>query len=224
MKDVLRFRYLGGVAVVGALVLTGCGASGSQSHVSTAVPPSTTPAGPVHLYFRPVLCGAPLYSPPPHGGPEPQGGPPPPCSPQVQPGEPTPTDLALASVPSTPPRPDNPLATVLLPQRDKSGTEVARYELGPSVLDSSVIRSATAAVPQNGGSWQVNFTLTSAGSSKLDDLARQYYQRQVAIELDGEVLSAPTINAQSFGGQGQITGDFTEARAKLLAAQIVRQH
>jgi len=99
---------------------------------------------------------------------------------------------------------------------------VQRYELGPAVLDSSVIQSANAAVPQNGGAWQVNFTLTPSGAAKLDQLAQQYYQKQIAIELGGEVLSAPTINAQSFGGQGQIAGDFTEARAKSLAQQILR--
>jgi preprotein translocase subunit SecD len=38
------------------------------------------------------------------------------------------------------------------------------------------------------------------------------------------VFSAPTINAQSFGGQGQITGDFTEARAKAIASEITRLH
>jgi len=128
----------------------------------------------------------------------------------------------LSSVPSTPPGQDDPKAIVLLPQNDSSGKVVQRYELGPAVLDSSVIQSANAAVPQNGGAWQVNFTLTPSGAAKLDQLAQQYYQKQIAIEFGGEVLSAPTINAQSFGGQGQIAGDFTEARAKSLAQQILR--
>jgi preprotein translocase subunit SecD len=113
---------------------------------------------------------------------------------------------------------------VLLPENDRSGNVVRRYELGPAVLDSSAIKSAFAAVPQNGGAWQVNFTLTNSGSAKFDALAQQYYLRQLAIEFGGEVLSAPTINAQSFGGQGQITGDFTELRAKSLAEQIVQAH
>jgi preprotein translocase subunit SecD len=133
----------------------------------------------------------------------------------------TPTDLDLASAPSTPPGQDDPSAIVLLPEKDRSGQVVGRYELGPAVLDSSVIQSATAAVPQNGGDWQVNFSLNSSGSSRFDDLAAQYYQRQMAFEIAGAVLSAPTINATSFGGQGQITGDFTEARARQLAGQIL---
>jgi preprotein translocase subunit SecD len=140
----------------------------------------------------------------------------------VQAGSPSPFDAALSSVPSTPPGQDDSKAIVLLPQKDSSGKVVQRYELGPAVLDSSVVQSANAAVPQNGGAWQVNFTLTPSGSAKFDQLAQQYYRRQVAIEFGGEVLSAPTINAQSFGGQGQITGDFTEARAKSLAKQIVQ--
>jgi preprotein translocase subunit SecD len=161
------------------------------------------------LFFRPVLCTAPPYTAPPPGTPPPPAGPPN-CSPGVSAGQP---DTSLASVPSTPKGSDTSQANVLLPEKDTT----TRYVLGPAILNGSIIKNATAAVPQNGGAWQVNFTLTSSGSPKFDQLAQQYYQKQVAIELDGVVQSAPTINAQSFGGQGQITGNFTQGSANNLA-------
>lgn len=161
------------------------------------------------LFFRPVLCTVPPYTAPAPGTPPPPAGPPT-CSSSVAPGQP---DVSLASVPNTPKGSDTAQGNVLLPEK---GTPT-RYVLGPAILNGSIIKNATAAIPQSGGGWQVNFTLTSSGSPKFDQLAQQYYQKQVAIELDGIVQSAPTINAQSFGGQGQITGSFNESSAKNLA-------
>jgi preprotein translocase subunit SecD len=161
------------------------------------------------LYFRPVLCTVPPYTAPPPGTPPPPAGPPQ-CSSSASAGQP---DTTLASVPNTPKGSDNAQSNVLLPEKGST----VRYVLGPAILNGSIIKNATAAVPQNGGGWQVNFTLTSSGSPKFDQLAQQYYQKQVAIELDGVVQSAPTINAQSFGGQGQITGNFTQGSADNLA-------
>src|SRR2546423_13320461 len=51
-------------------------------------------------------------------------------------------------------------------------------------------------------------------------MAAKYYQKQVAIELDGVVKSAPTIQARQFNGRGQITGNFTQREAKDLALVI----
>jgi preprotein translocase subunit SecD len=160
------------------------------------------------LFFRPVLCTAPPYTAPAPGTPPPPAGPPN-CSAAAA-GQ---ADATLASVPSTPKGSDTSQSNVLLPQINSP----TRYVLGPAILNGSIIKSASAAVPQNGGGWLVNFTLTSSGSPKFDQLAQQYYQKQVAIELDGTVQSAPTINAQSFGGNGQITGSFNEGSAKNLA-------
>jgi len=44
--------------------------------------------------------------------------------------------------------------------------------------------------------------------------------RQLAIVVDQEVISAPTVESAITGGSGVITGSFTEARAKDLATQL----
>lgn len=171
------------------------------------------------LYFRPVLCLAPPYQPP-NGKAQVATGPPPACNTALanQNGG---VDPSMASVPTTPPELDRQSSTVLLPEKDNNGHVVVRYVLGPASLTGTIIKSATAALDQS-GTWIVNFTLTNSGSPKFDQLAQANYKKQVAIVLDGVVKSAPTINATSFGGQGQITGGsgsaaFTQQSAQDLA-------
>jgi len=111
---------------------------------------------------------------------------------------------------------DDPNAEVVLPLKEK-GEVTSRLRLGPQELDGRVVKTARAAFDANTSQWRVDFELTSAGSPLWDALAAKYKGQQVAIELDGVVRSAPTIQTDSFGGRGQITGNFGEREAKDLA-------
>ena len=125
-----------------------------------------------------------------------------------------------ATVPTTPKEQDDPKSTVVLPVLDRGKHVITRYELQPAEFDGRVMSGARATIDPNTGVWQVDFTLTGKGSKLWDDMASKYYQKQVAIELDGVVKSAPTIQAQQFNGRGQITGNFTQREAKDLALVI----
>ncbi|HLG68537.1 MAG TPA: protein translocase subunit SecD [Acidimicrobiales bacterium] len=184
------------------------------------------------LYFRPVLCYAPLYRAP-KGPPPPPPASPPTCgaayqltqanlavNPSTGQSRNIPPDPSLATYPTTPASHDAQHATVVLP--GLHGTPY-RYVLGPAPLTGRAVKSALAQQNQV-GAWVVNYTLTSSGSSRWDDLARQNFHQLVAIELDGVVQSAPIIQPDqssftSFEGQGQISGgsNFTETYAKNLA-------
>ncbi|HEC10160.1 MAG TPA: protein translocase subunit SecD [Acidimicrobiales bacterium] len=111
----------------------------------------------------------------------------------------------------TPPDADDADRYVLLPSRDRN----AVYLLAPAELTGEVVQSATADFPT--GQWEVVVQMTSQGADQFDAMAQVYFGRQVAIELDGVVYSAPTINAQEFGGRAIISGSFDEAEAKDLA-------
>ena len=158
------------------------------------------------LEFRQVLCPAPAYSPPAPGAPAPATT------------VPSCTTANLAQVPTTSRSLDKSGATVLLPVSSASGG--GRQVLGPALASGTIIKTANAALSQQNGTWQINFSLTSPGSATFDSIANVTYQKQLGIVLDGLVESAPTINSQSFGGQGQITGTFTEAQAKNLALEL----
>jgi preprotein translocase subunit SecD len=127
----------------------------------------------------------------------------------------TPADAATA-LKTTPREEDKPEATVVLPEMDREGKVVRRYQLGPAELTGRAISSARANVDSN-GQWLVEFRLNSKGSTEFDALAAKNVGRQVAIDLDGVVKSAPTIQQAEFNGRGQITGDFSQGDAKDLA-------
>jgi preprotein translocase subunit SecD len=116
------------------------------------------------------------------------------------------------AIPTTPPEKDDPKAPVVLPDKDKK----VRYQLGPAELTGRALSGATATVSQT-GQWEVDFTLNGQGSTQFDQLAQRNFQKQVAIDLDGIIQSAPQINAQQFNGKGQITGSFTQRQANDLA-------
>jgi len=104
------------------------------------------------------------------------------------------------------------------------GEKQGRYLLGPAQLTGRVIKGARATQDQV-GQWVVNYSLTSAGSSKWDSVAQQNFHQLVAIELDGVVQSAPLIQPtqasfSSFGGQGQISGSMTQSQAQALATAM----
>jgi preprotein translocase subunit SecD len=63
----------------------------------------------------------------------------------------------------------------------------------------------------------VNVDFTGEGSDAFDAMAAANFGQPVAIVLDGVVESAPTIQAQEFGGQAVISGTFDQARAENLA-------
>ncbi len=172
------------------------------------------------LMFRPVLCLAPAYTPPAKSSSVPTGTPS--CASGTTAAGGVSTNLA--SYPTTPKSQDIPQRQVLIQGTSGSGAGNLRYLLGPAPLTGSAIHSAQAAL-QSDGSWGVNFTLTSAGSPKWDTLAGQQFHKQVAIDLDGQVVSAPQIQPNqktftSFNGSGSITGNVTQTTASTLALEL----
>jgi preprotein translocase subunit SecD len=87
----------------------------------------------------------------------------------------------------------------------------------PCVLFSgNELASAAAAVNPTTSQRVVDFTLREEGARRFDEFARVAFRgqnspdnQQFAIVLDGAVVSAPSINTASFGGRGQIEGNFT---------------
>lgn len=112
------------------------------------------------------------------------------------------------------PAPD---ASAVLPEL-AGGDVVALYILNPTELDDTAIDSAEAV--RGDGSWTVEVRFTPAGATAFDDLASKFAGMQVAIVVDDVVVSAPTLQADSFDGVAVISGDFDERDAKTLAAVL----
>jgi preprotein translocase subunit SecD len=116
---------------------------------------------------------------------------------------------------------------VVLPEVDDENCIISRYLLGPTSLTGSSLSGASAGLDQTGVAWQVNPTFKAGedGIDKFNAIATTCFGAaaecptgQLAIVLDGEVISAPRIQTPTFErDQIQITGDFTEKDAKDLA-------
>jgi preprotein translocase subunit SecD len=194
------------------------------------------------LYFRPALC----YAPPltlakgktPTTGPLPTtcaassaltaanlGVVPAPSSTNGYNGpNNVPVDPQFATYPSTPSTVDNKNATVLLPASASSASGSGRYVLGPSTVTGTAVKSASAQLLTT-GQWVVNLNLTGAGATAWDALAKQQFHAIIAVDLDGQVVSAPLTQPgqssfTSFAGTVQISGTFTQAQAQTLATDL----
>ena len=64
------------------------------------------------------------------------------------------------------------------------------------------------------------FDLTGTGTNLFNADAKLYYGTPIADDLDGTIISAPIIEAQSFPGSGEVSGSFTHAEADQLALEL----
>jgi len=104
--------------------------------------------------------------------------------------------------------------TLPLVSCNQDGTE--KYVLGPSFLQGTQISTAQAAQNSQGAGWVIDVTFKSDGAAIWGDYTSKNVGKNVAFVLDGEVVSAPTIQGPIFGTT-QITGQFSQAEAQNLA-------
>jgi preprotein translocase subunit SecD len=92
-----------------------------------------------------------------------------------------------------------------------------RLRLTATLMTGRDVRTAKALF-ESGRGWVVNLEFTGDGFKKFQEVAKQWYQKQVAIILDGEVKSYPVIQDANFDQNNvQISGNFKESEAKDLA-------
>jgi len=84
-------------------------------------------------------------------------------------------------------------------------------------LVSDKIRISQASIS---GNYNIDFTLTDAGTKIFGDHTTANVNKVLTITLDKRVISAPSINGPITSGTGQITGRFTAATANDLAAKL----
>jgi preprotein translocase subunit SecD len=96
-----------------------------------------------------------------------------------------------------------------------------KYLLAPARVIGTDVKSASATVRQgpNGtvtSDWIVQVQFTGGGQGKFTKLTQDTVGKQVAVELDGVVQSAPTIQ-NVIPGDAEISGSFTQQSAEDLA-------
>lgn len=71
--------------------------------------------------------------------------------------------------------------------------------------------------PDKPGTWRIHFAFAGDAGTKFATWSGQHVGEAFAIVLDTTVVSAPYIQSAITGGEGEITGQFTQAEAKNLA-------
>jgi preprotein translocase subunit SecD len=118
---------------------------------------------------------------------------------------------------------------------------VGQGQWGKFALDVAKVRgtevtAATAGLSTTSNQWQVNLTLNGQGAAAFSTLTSRLYNNyyaagqsgdqnsavlnQVAVALDGNVVSSPQIVGAIPGGNAQITGNFTQAEATQLQNEL----
>ena len=106
---------------------------------------------------------------------------------------------------------------------------IYKFALAPAKVLGGMITSASASpVTTSSSDWQVNVNFNGSGAKLFGTLTSQMYskyynsgqplpQDDLAVVLDGSVVSFPSINSPIPGGSAQITGSFTQGEATNLA-------
>lgn len=87
-------------------------------------------------------------------------------------------------------------------------------------LQSAAVEFAGSQSGQLSNEPTVRVTFDSEGADLFAEVTRNNVGQQLAIFLDGEVISAPTINEAIIGGTAIISGGFTAPEAKALAENL----
>jgi preprotein translocase subunit SecD len=136
------------------------------------------------------------------------------------PNDPTAVQAALDTLDCTAPDP-------IAGMDDRHGSLVAcetatgaAYVLGPAFLTGDDIASASARKSDYDESYVVLLEFTSDGAELWGRYTEENVGKQVAILLDTDVLSAPTIQEAITNGETQISGTYTKEDAEALVARL----
>jgi preprotein translocase subunit SecD len=136
------------------------------------------------------------------------------------------------STPTTPREQDTADATVVLPEFDRDGNQVRRYELGPAPVTGSAVDSANDTVTQAGAPYvEVSLKGGDEGTNQINQLATSCRNFDatcpaglMAIVLDGRVEVAASIQSDSNppfpDGNLSITGDYSGDEAEDIALAL----
>ena len=87
-------------------------------------------------------------------------------------------------------------------------------------LTGANLRKADVQFDKNTGEPQVSIQFDGDGTKIFAELTQKNLQKPIAIELDGEIISAPTVQTEITNGQAVITGKFSVDEAKKLSIEL----
>jgi len=113
-------------------------------------------------------------------------------------------------------------------ENDGFGTELLKFSNGIDeasvskriILSGDNLIDAKPRMDTQNNETIVSFTLDRVGAKKFGRATTENVGKQLAIILDGKIISAPSIREPILGGSGQISGNFTFQSATDLAVLL----
>ncbi|MBU4217113.1 protein translocase subunit SecD [Patescibacteria group bacterium] len=87
-------------------------------------------------------------------------------------------------------------------------------------LSGKNLKRASVQFDPNSNQPQVSLEFDEQGAKFFEDITARNVNKQVAIFLDGYVISSPNVNEKISGGKAVISGSFNIQEAKLLAQRL----
>jgi preprotein translocase subunit SecD len=103
---------------------------------------------------------------------------------------------------------------------EEAGSAYIDTGLTGRYLESAKLEFTGNQVGQMAGQPIVSIKFNEEGGKLFADITRENKEEQLAIFLDGEVISSPVIREEITGGTAQISGGFTVDEAKQLAQNL----
>ncbi len=98
-----------------------------------------------------------------------------------------------------------------------------KYLTSVAMIEGTALSGANTAAPdQQNTEWRVQLQFGGAGTETFTEISQTLLntQKQFAIVLDGNVISAPTMNGLITDGRPEISGQFTQSEAESLATSL----
>ncbi len=102
--------------------------------------------------------------------------------------------------------------------KSKSGTFI--WVKDSAEISRKSVQYAGASLTPGSTNFNIQVELLEEFENQMRALTKAQLGKPLAIVVDGEVISAPTIQAE-FGGNFQITGNFTEVEAVALSSHLM---
>lgn len=101
---------------------------------------------------------------------------------------------------------------------EKNGTSTEK--LIDTGLNGNYLRKSILSFDQLTNKPQVVISFNEEGKKLFSEITKNNIGKQIAIFLDGEVISSPTVQQEITGGDATISGGFTVEEAKILVKRL----
>ena len=94
-----------------------------------------------------------------------------------------------------------------------------RVERIPCMTDNAIRKARVVKDPRQ-DTHQIELLFTDGGAKRLEAITTANVGKQLAVVIDGRVITAPVIKTTIAGGKALITGDFSQQDAEQIATKL----